>query len=48
MPGLLQLVLEELLTGVSMFLKDKNPQVKCIVADPMGSGLYSYVKTGEN
>ncbi len=33
--------------GVSMFLKEKNPEVKCIVADPMGSGLYSYVKTGE-
>ncbi|MDJ0732545.1 MAG: cysteine synthase A [Nostocaceae cyanobacterium] len=33
--------------GVSMFLKDKNPDVKCVVADPMGSGLYSYVKTGE-
>ncbi|AFY81503.1 cysteine synthase A [Oscillatoria acuminata] len=33
--------------GVSMFLKEKNPDIKCIVADPMGSGLYSYVKTGE-
>ncbi|PAX56541.1 cysteine synthase A [Brunnivagina elsteri] len=33
--------------GVSMFLKDKNPQIKCVVADPMGSGLYSYIKTGE-
>ena len=33
--------------GVSLFLKEKNPEVKCIVADPMGSGLYSYVKTGE-
>lgn len=33
--------------GVAMFLKDKNPEVKCIVADPMGSGLYSYIKTGE-
>jgi cysteine synthase A len=33
--------------GVSMFLKEKNPNVKCVVADPMGSGLYSYVKTGE-
>jgi cysteine synthase A len=33
--------------GVSLFLKEKNPNVKCIVADPMGSGLYSYVKTGE-
>ena len=33
--------------GVSMFLKEKNPNIKCILADPMGSGLYSYVKTGE-
>jgi cysteine synthase len=33
--------------GVSMFLKQKNPNVKCVVADPMGSGLYSYIKTGE-
>jgi cysteine synthase A len=33
--------------GVAMFLKEKNPDVRCIVADPMGSGLYSYVKTGE-
>jgi cysteine synthase len=33
--------------GVAMYLKDKNPDVKCIVADPMGSGLYSYAKTGE-
>ena len=33
--------------GVALFLKEKNPDIKCIVADPMGSGLYSYVKTGE-
>ncbi|NES05232.1 MAG: cysteine synthase A [Okeania sp. SIO2F4] len=33
--------------GVSLFLKEKNPQVKTVLADPMGSGLYSYVKTGE-
>jgi cysteine synthase A len=33
--------------GVSMFLKQKNPAVKCVVADPMGSALYSYIKTGE-
>jgi cysteine synthase len=33
--------------GVAMFLKDQNPNVKTVVADPMGSGLYSYVKTGE-
>ncbi len=32
--------------GVSMFLKEKNPAVKAVVADPMGSGLYSYIKTG--
>lgn len=34
--------------GTAMFLKEKNPELKCIVADPMGSGLYSYVKTGES
>lgn len=33
--------------GVSMFLKEKNRDARCVVADPMGSGLYSYVKTGE-
>lgn len=33
--------------GVSMFLKDKNPNVKCVVADPYGSGIYSYFKSGE-
>ncbi|MDV3353387.1 cysteine synthase A [Leptothoe sp. LEGE 181152] len=33
--------------GTAMFLKEKHPDIKCVVADPMGSGLYSYVKTGE-
>ncbi|MEO0535022.1 MAG: cysteine synthase A [Cyanobacteria bacterium P01_A01_bin.123] len=33
--------------GTALFLKEKNPNLKCVVADPMGSGLYSYVKTGE-
>ncbi len=33
--------------GGALFFKEKNPKIKCIVADPMGSGLYSYVKTGE-
>lgn len=33
--------------GVTQYLKEKNPNIKCVVADPMGSGLYSYVKTGE-
>ncbi|NEO21581.1 MULTISPECIES: cysteine synthase A [unclassified Moorena] len=32
--------------GVAMYLKEKNPNLQCVVADPMGSGLYSYVKTG--
>jgi len=32
--------------GVALYLKEKNPQIKCIVADPLGSGLYSYIKTG--
>ena len=33
--------------GVSMFLKEKNPNIKSVVADPKGSGLYSFIKTGE-
>ncbi|MEM8638152.1 MAG: cysteine synthase A [Cyanobacteria bacterium P01_G01_bin.54] len=33
--------------GVSLFLKERSAAVRCVVADPMGSGLYSYVKTGE-
>ena len=33
--------------GVAMYFKEKNPNIRCVVADPMGSGLYSYVKTGE-
>jgi cysteine synthase A len=33
--------------GTALFLKEKNPNLTCVVADPMGSGLYSYVKTGE-
>ncbi len=33
--------------GVALFLKEQNPNVHCVVADPMGSGLYSYIKTGD-
>ncbi len=33
--------------GTALFLKEKNPDLRCVVADPMGSGLYSYVKTGD-
>jgi cysteine synthase len=33
--------------GVALYLKEKNPQIKVVLADPMGSALYSYAKTGE-
>ncbi|NJN84999.1 MAG: cysteine synthase A [Leptolyngbyaceae cyanobacterium SL_7_1] len=32
--------------GAALYFKEKNPAVKCVLADPMGSGLYSYSKTG--
>jgi cysteine synthase A len=32
--------------GVALFLKEKNPAIRVVLADPMGSGLYSYAKTG--
>lgn len=32
--------------GVALFLKEKNPNIRVVLADPMGSGLYSYAKTG--
>ncbi len=35
------------LGGVSQFLKEQKPRVQIVLADPMGSALYSYVKTGE-
>ena len=35
------------LAGVGRFLKAKKPGVRIVLADPMGSGLYSWVKTGE-
>ncbi|MCS6984589.1 MAG: cysteine synthase A [Leptospiraceae bacterium] len=33
--------------GVGFFLKERNPEIRCVAADPMGSAIYSYVKTGE-
>jgi cysteine synthase A len=33
--------------GAAMFFKEKNSRLRCVVADPMGSGLYSYFKIGE-
>ena len=35
------------LAGVGRYLKERNPAVKIVLADPPGSALYSYVKTGE-
>jgi len=35
------------LAGVGRFLKEQNPAVRIVLADPHGSGLYSFVKTGE-
>ncbi len=33
--------------GTALYLKEQNPDIQCVVADPMGSVLYSYVKTGK-
>lgn len=35
------------LAGVGMALKAENPNVKIILADPEGSGLYGWVKNGD-
>ncbi|OGA83361.1 MAG: cysteine synthase A [Betaproteobacteria bacterium RIFCSPLOWO2_12_FULL_66_14] len=35
------------LAGVARCLKERNPKVRIVLADPQGSGLYSYVKTGD-
>jgi cysteine synthase len=32
--------------GVSRFLKERNRRTLCVLADPMGSALFSYVKHG--
>ncbi len=34
------------LVGVARALKARNPKVRIVLADPMGSGLYSWIKTG--
>jgi len=33
-------------TGVAKFLKEKNPDIKCIAVDPVGSVFYTYFKEG--
>ncbi|MDP3795934.1 MAG: cysteine synthase A [Polaromonas sp.] len=35
------------LAGVARFLKEQNPAVRSVLADPYGSALYSFVKTGQ-
>jgi len=35
------------LAGVGMALKERNPEIKIGLADPMGAALYSYYTTGE-
>jgi cysteine synthase A len=35
------------LAGAALYLKERSPAIRCILADPMGSGLYHYVKHGE-
>lgn len=35
------------LAGVARFLKQRSPAVRIVLADPMGSALYHYVKSGE-
>jgi cysteine synthase A len=35
------------LAGVSLALKERNPGVRIVLADPHGSGLYGWVKNGD-
>ena len=35
------------LAGVSLALKERNPDVRIVLADPTGSGLYGWVKNGD-
>jgi cysteine synthase A len=35
------------LAGISRYLKEKNPQVRIAVADPVGAAMYSWFKRGE-
>ncbi|HMR29770.1 MAG TPA: cysteine synthase A [Geminicoccaceae bacterium] len=35
------------LGGVGMFLKERNPAVRIVCADPMGAALYNFYKHGE-
>ncbi|MFL5350933.1 MAG: cysteine synthase A [Hyalangium sp.] len=35
------------ISGVSRYLKEKNPSVRVVMVDPPGSGLYCYVREGK-
>jgi cysteine synthase A len=35
------------LAGVARFLKERKPEVQIVLADPMGSALYNWVRTGQ-
>jgi cysteine synthase len=35
------------LAGAAQFFKEQKPAVRVVLADPFGSGLYNFVKTGE-
>jgi cysteine synthase A len=35
------------LAGVGMFLKERNPAIRIVCADPMGAALYNFYKHGE-
>jgi cysteine synthase A len=35
------------LAGVAMYLKERNPAVRIVAADPMGAALYNFYKHGE-
>lgn len=35
------------ISGISRYLKEKNPKLRVVLVDPPGSGLYSYVNEGK-
>jgi cysteine synthase A len=35
------------ISGVSRYLKEKNPALRVVLVDPLGSGLYCYVREGK-
>ena len=34
------------LSGVTLALKERNPDIKCVLTDPLGSKLFTWVKSG--